>query len=640
MQFKHPEILYALFLLLIPILIHLFQLRKFKTEAFTNVAFLKDLKLKTRKSSQLKKWLVLCSRLLFLAALILAFAQPYFANQSQLDTTKETVIYLDNSFSLQAKGASGELLKKAVQDLLTSVPLDEKITLFTNNSVYRNTTISAIKSELLQLSYSATQLPYNSVLLKANSFFNSEEPERNHFIAISDFQNNTPLFNETNPNLSLNLVQLRPEKIENSYVDTLYISETTATNKTLSIKLKNSKKITTSLPVSLYNNGNLVTKSSVNFGEDASTEFSIPNDSNFKGEITFNDNALSFDNRYFFSLTEKEPIHVLEIKHINSNPFLKRIYTDDEFIFTSVELQQLDFSIINTQQTIVLNELMDIPQSLINSLTNFKANGGTLVIIPNKSSNPNSYNILFNRLNLGSIGNINTNQKNITQINYAHPIFAKNVFEKQVENFQYPKTEVNFDSEQMSLSKVLSYENERIFLGEKNNSYVFTSPLNIENSNFTLQNLVVPTFYNIALQSLPAQQLNYIINTKQNITITAEPESDAAVELRLEETRFIPLQKQLNKSIEITTDELPKTAGNYDVYYKESPITTLSYNYNKSESVLTYHNLANFKNVNYSVVETIDQLQSNYKIKSLWKWFVIFALLFIAIELLLIKFLK
>lgn len=41
MQFKHPELLYALFALLIPILIHLFQLRKFKKQAFTNVAFLK-----------------------------------------------------------------------------------------------------------------------------------------------------------------------------------------------------------------------------------------------------------------------------------------------------------------------------------------------------------------------------------------------------------------------------------------------------------------------------------------------------------------------------------------------------------------------------------------------------------------------
>lgn len=54
MQFKHPEILYALFALLIPIFIHLFQLQRFVKIPFTNVRFLKEIELQTRKSSRLK----------------------------------------------------------------------------------------------------------------------------------------------------------------------------------------------------------------------------------------------------------------------------------------------------------------------------------------------------------------------------------------------------------------------------------------------------------------------------------------------------------------------------------------------------------------------------------------------------------
>ena len=41
MLFKHPELLWALLLLLIPIFIHLFQLRRFKKTPFTNVKILK-----------------------------------------------------------------------------------------------------------------------------------------------------------------------------------------------------------------------------------------------------------------------------------------------------------------------------------------------------------------------------------------------------------------------------------------------------------------------------------------------------------------------------------------------------------------------------------------------------------------------
>ena len=151
MQFKHPELLYALFLLLIPIIVHLFQFRKFQKVAFTNVAFLKEINLQTRKSSQLKKWLTLLTRLLFLTAIIFAFAQPYSAKKSALNLKSETVIYIDNSFSMQAKGNQGELLKRAVQDIISNVPEEENISLITNENIYRNTSINAIKNELLAL---------------------------------------------------------------------------------------------------------------------------------------------------------------------------------------------------------------------------------------------------------------------------------------------------------------------------------------------------------------------------------------------------------------------------------------------------------------------------------------------------------
>ena len=117
MQFKHPELLYALFLLLIPILIHLFQLRRFQKVAFTNVAFLKKVTIQTRKSSQLKKWLTLLMRLLALACVIFAFAQPFTASKTALNSEKETVLYIDNSFSMQAKGPNGPLLQRAQQQL-------------------------------------------------------------------------------------------------------------------------------------------------------------------------------------------------------------------------------------------------------------------------------------------------------------------------------------------------------------------------------------------------------------------------------------------------------------------------------------------------------------------------------------------
>ena len=117
MQFEHPELLYALFLLIIPILVHLFKLRRFQKEDFTNVKFLKRVVQQTRKSSQLKKFLVLFSRLSLLGFLILAFAKPYFPAKSET-STKDLIIYLDNSYSLQLKKQGDELLEVARNELL------------------------------------------------------------------------------------------------------------------------------------------------------------------------------------------------------------------------------------------------------------------------------------------------------------------------------------------------------------------------------------------------------------------------------------------------------------------------------------------------------------------------------------------
>ncbi|MGB1308824.1 MAG: BatA domain-containing protein, partial [Oceanihabitans sp.] len=169
MQFKNPEILFALFALLIPIIVHLFHLRKFQKENFTNVAFLKQVTLQTRKSSVIKKWLTLLARLLALAAIILAFAQPYTSVKNSLNSKTENVVYLDNSFSLQAKGNKGELLKRAVQDLISAVPENQNISILTNSQTFKNTSIKAIKNELLQLDYAANQLNYDAVILKGKT---------------------------------------------------------------------------------------------------------------------------------------------------------------------------------------------------------------------------------------------------------------------------------------------------------------------------------------------------------------------------------------------------------------------------------------------------------------------------------------
>src|SRR5687768_6356730 len=100
MKFVHPEILYALSALSIPIIVHLFNFRRFKKVLFSNVEFLKEIKLETQSKSKIKHLLILLSRMIAMACIILAFAQPYIpaGNSTTRPGDRAISIYLDNSF--------------------------------------------------------------------------------------------------------------------------------------------------------------------------------------------------------------------------------------------------------------------------------------------------------------------------------------------------------------------------------------------------------------------------------------------------------------------------------------------------------------------------------------------------------------
>jgi len=641
MQFKHPELLYALFLLLIPIIVHLFQLRKFKKVAFTNVAFLKEATLQTRKSSQIKKWLILLTRMLLLAALVLAFAQPFTSNTDAFNKKKETVIYLDNSFSMQAKGHQGDLLKRAVQDIITNVPKDETISMFTNDNVFKNTTIKAIKNDLLRLGYSSNSLTSEAALLKSKTFFNKNSNTLRTIVLISDFQKFENKFEIKKDSLyRLNLVQLKPVNKNNIAIDSLYISETNPTSIELKVILKNSGITIENLPVSLYNNNNLIAKTSVAIKQRAETSFSLPVNQIINGKVTINDNNLQFDNTLYFNINKPSKINVLVINGIDDG-FLKRIYSGAEFNYTSTPERQLNYNLIDAQNLIIINELNSVPIALTSALKQFTNQGGYIVVIPSTDVNKASYNQLLSNYNT-AYNNLVTSEKRITTINYSHPLYNNGVFEKQVKNFQYPKINNFYGMSSNNLSSVLKFEDGKLFLGQHKNAFIFASALNPKNSSFKNSPLIVPTLYNMAKQSFKLPELYYSIGKENTFDVDTQMQQDAVLSLVKNGINIIPKQQYFNNKVVINTSEEPSDNGTYEIINKNEVVKCVSYNFNRTESDLNYRSLSQVQHatVSNSITEIFDTIKSNTKINALWKWFVIFALALMIIEMLILKFFK
>lgn len=641
MQFKNPEILYALFLLLIPIIVHLFQLRKFQKVPFTNVAFLKEATLQTRKSSQIKKWLILCTRLLLLACIVMAFAQPFTSKTSSFNTKKETVIYLDNSFSMQAKGREGELFKRAVQDLISNISEEDNITLITNDLEFRNTTIRNIKNDLLQLGYSSNKLSLEAALLKSSTFLSKEKGTTKNIVFISDFQQNNDVFSpEADSLTNLHLVKLTPVSENNIAIDSAFISEKNGNTLELRVILKNSGTSVENLPVSLFNSDKLIAKTSVAIDKKAETTFSLPISEPINGKITIEDANLQFDNTLFFNINKKSKINVLVVNE-DDDSFLKRIYTDDEFHYTTTALNQLNYNIINDQRLIVLNELDAIPNSLSMTLKAFTDQDGTLIIIPSNKIDTSTYNVLLNKYN-SNVNTLFTIEKQVTKINYSHPLYSNGVFEKQVNNFQYPKVNSFYNITLNNASTVLQFEDGKPFLYQNKNVFVFTSALNNENSNFKNSPLIVPTLYNIGRNSFKNPPIYFNIGKENSFDVDTQLQQDAVLTLANNNQSIIPKQQYFNNKVIITTSEIPSIAAIYTVKNKNEIIKNVSYNYNRNESNLVYRNLSTSKNITIgnSINEIFDTIKSNTKVNALWKWFVIFALALLIIEMLILKYFK
>ncbi|WP_179315423.1 BatA domain-containing protein [Winogradskyella undariae] len=641
MQFKNPELLYALFLLIIPILIHLFQLRRFQKVQFTNVKFLKSVKLQTRKSSQLKKWITLLTRMLLLACVIIAFAQPFIPNTKDFNESQETVIYLDNSFSMQANGSNGTLLNEAIQDLINNLPEDEAISLFTNDKSFRNTTVKALKNDLIQLSYSPKQLNYEAVFLKGKQLFSNKGEATKNLVIVSDFQQKENLLSfENESDIQLKLVQPKSTLVSNISIDSIYVSNTTSKTFDLNVKLSNEGKPLDNVTISLFNNDVLLTKSAVDINKEVETTFTVTNNNVINGKLQIEDSGLQYDNIFYFNINSKPKIKVLVINEITDDSFLKRIYTDDEFDFKSNKLNALNFNLITEQNLIILNELNEISNTLKTALKTFKNDGGKLLVIPKNKIDLNSYNQLLNELKINYYSNTNKTQKRITNINYNHPLLA-NTFYAKVTNFQYPKVENSYQFNSNSNS-VLSYEDDSPFLVGNANTYVFSAAINSENSNFKNSQLIIPVLYNLGLQSLKLSKLYYTIGQPNEIAIQTSIGQDDILTLGKEDNSVIPLQKTYSKSVVLETEDFPDTAGILNVKNKNQVLQNLSFNYNRAESNLSYYDLNTLKNtdIESSLETTINNIKSNTNVNALWKWFIIFALAFLIVEMLLLKYLK
>ena len=652
MQFKYPEILFFLFLLLIPLLIHLFQLQKFRKEAFTNVKFLKEIELETRKSSKLKKILILLSRMLTLASLIIAFSQP-FINKNQGLQERKHIFYIDNSMSMQAKGKTGvgnlELNKNYLLDKFDQ--MDEEVSLITNQKPISHLDKKSLTKALIELEFYPLKKDINQVLFQINNDIKGESNTLFDIYLISDFQTvnkyiDTSLIND---NYNYSLVNLSDRTTENISLDSVWITKNDGRQISLKATIRSERMEVKDLSISLFVNEQLYGKTTVSLkaGSVHNIDFLIPASSSDYGKISLTDHSLNFDNELYFNIPKKPKKKVLIIGL--QNKFIDRIYQPDEFVLLNSSYTALDQSLIPKQDLVVINELDKISNPLIQNLKAFVQNYGNLVIIPSRDADFDSYNKLLNALQAGSVLGKFKEEKSVNRINYDHPFFDQ-VFEKEVYNFEYPLIQDGYMTNFKNASPLLQFEDLSDFVSEinyfNNKVYWISSHLSAQGNNFVSSPLIVPLFYNFSVQNKNDKAIYFVIGQRNEIRIQSDKSDDEPLKIIQNDEEFIPMQIRSSERIEVTTKDYPMKSGLYELTSSGEKIETLAFNYDRSESDLNFLDL-NPLTDQYENIQIYNSLDGAMKEgnernnnRELWQLFIIFALVFLILEILLQKFLK
>ena len=221
-----------------------------------------------------------------------------------------------------------------------------------------------------------------------------------NLILVSDFQQKDKSL-EFNADSSVTLKLVQPKAIyrNNISIDSVYVDKYTNENTEIGVNLSHLGEPIKNVSVALYDNQKLVAKTSVDITNESKTSFTISNNSEFNGMLSIEDASLQYDNSFYFNINKNDKIKVLSINEGSDN-FLKKLYTDDEFIYNSFDYKSLDYSAIESQNLIILNEIETISNALISSLKAFKSDGGSILIITSDDININAYNQLLNELKI------------------------------------------------------------------------------------------------------------------------------------------------------------------------------------------------------------------------------------------------
>jgi hypothetical protein len=665
MNFLYPSFLWALGVLSVPIIIHLFNFRRTTRIYFSNNRFLKQVKEATTAKRRLKHYLILAARLLFLFFLVITFCQPIIPAKNQLTNNHAIVLYLDNSQSMSAqmedKVRGLDAGVAFVKNIVSLFPPDTRYKLITNDFAPFSNSFKT-KSEILDLLTQVRLSPVSRTMQEVTDRIRQQGAahEREVFW-ISDFQKSTlgTIPATLDSATQWHLVPIRFASLSNIFIDSAYLENPFAASgekNVLRVKVRNDGKRDVdqlSLKLTINNIQSGAATLDVPQGGVAETTFDLATGLTGlnKAQITFNDFPVSFDNEFFFALNFTDKIKVVEIKKDNETTPVEKVYGNKlVFSYHGFAVSNFNYNELSQADLVVVNGLNTVDPSLTNALSEYINKGGTLLLVPGTQPDAN------NLKSLAQVAGLNAAPKgelaDLDRPDFSNPFF-ENVFEEKSISLAMPKASRVLDWGN-DRAAILRFKNDQPFLSLFNRGgkiYILASALDRDFTDFHQHALFVPVMYRIASSARRNETKHYYTLRENLITLRLDSiRNDEPLKLVGSE-EVIPGQRKVGDRVFMEVPKFSIEQGFYKIASQRDTVGLLAFNLDKEESLMDQYAGEEVKtsagggnNISIFTASTSDtfsnEIKERYLGTPLWKYALLLALLFIITEVLLIRFLK
>ena len=668
MKFLYPNMLWCLFALAIPIIIHLFNFRRHKIVYFSNTATLKTIEQENAKTKKLKYIIALIMRMLFIAGLVFAFAYPYNPEQKLKtdDADNLVAVYIDNSMSMHSQSSEISLIEDArvsARALVSNISPSQRFVLLTNSRQLDNEypmnqdemlmSIDAMQTEASPLTFN--NLYENlQMIMKRNGFKSAS------LFMYSDFQDNMMNMEGVVADSAIQIVAmpLKSDYQQNIYIDTVWLSSPILQKdlaNEINVRVVNeSVKEIKGLPVNFEIDGKAVAFNTIDVPANGKNEVAMQFVLNESGEktatVSINDYPITFDDTYNFVLNVRPIIKIVELSTNNGDAAIKTLFSNDSlFEYHAVDSRRIDQQYLADCQMVIADSDAEINETMWQNIIDFAKDGGSVVVFPSERSENSNNTEFFN--DTLSISHIASNHE-----------FFNDIFINIPANADLPKVykHVQIDKKRFSNTLTLiSLQNGTSFFTlskiGSGNVFCFASKLGKDWSNFTENSLFVPIMYKIAMLGGKVDRLSYTIGIDNELLINdLSVFSEGNIRIRdIENTsEMIPIvELRNNRALIRLYDDLPG-AGFYTINRGGEVIETTAWNDSRKESKMKFldgeevDKMLKNNGLNVLAVMRADEIHSNdvmeimVRRSMLWKSFIILSLITMLIEILVLRFWK